>query len=246
MMARSSKAEVWDELAPGYDDLRVGDAVYRAGLYQAIEVLQPSGVVLDAGCGTGLATRLLLGCSEIRALDFSKRSLEVLEQRIGRRRNLKPVHGDLCALPFPDETFDSVLCANAFPCLSPVTQACAASELRRVLKPLGRYAVSVHSYSRAKRRKRWVKEGRPGQAGVDYIFRYSRTELLRLFPGSHIRAVGFYALPGRVQITAARYFGELVDKLDFGHMLIAYGSKDEDVKLPNSRESVVSGAVASD
>lgn len=231
MRARSSKAEVWDELAAGYDELRLGDPVYCAGIYQSIEVLRPFGAVLDAGCGTGLATRLLLGCREIRALDFSKRSLEILERRIGRRSNLKPVHGDLCALPFPDESFDSVLCANALPCLSPEAHLRAASELRRVLKPHGRYAVSVHSYSRAKRRRHWIKEGRPGQPGVDYIFRFSRSELLRLFPGARIRAVGFYALPGRVQIAAARYFGELVDKFDFGHILIAYGSKSEDVTL---------------
>jgi SAM-dependent methyltransferase len=224
-MHHSSRPEVWDSLARDYDAPRVQDPVYRACLQQTVEVLQPSGKVLDAGCGTGLATQLLLDCDEVKALDFSAASLRTLQTKLGARDNVDAVWGDLRDLPFPDATFDSVLCANALACLSPEAHSRAAAELLRVLKPHGRYAVSAHHYSRAKQRRKWIKEGRPGQPGVDYIFRFSREELVTLFPGSTLRAVGFYSLPGRLQNWIARWAGEVVDKLESGHMLIAYGRK---------------------
>jgi len=165
-MHASSRPEVWDALAREYDALRVRDPVYRACLEQAVEVLHPAGTVLDAGCGTGLSTQLLLACDEVKALDFSAASLRTLQAKLGARDNLDTVCGDLRELPFPDATFDRVLCANALSCLSPTAQARAAAELLRVLKPHGRYAVSAHHYSRAKQRRRWIKEGRPGGSGA--------------------------------------------------------------------------------
>jgi hypothetical protein len=47
---------------------------------------------------------------------------------------------------------------------------------------------------------------------VDYLFRFSRAELVTLFPGSTLRAVAHWA-------------GEVLDKMQVGHMLIAYGRK---------------------
>jgi hypothetical protein len=37
--------------------------------------------------------------------------------------------------------------------------------------------------------------------------------------------VGFYSLPGRVQNAVAHFGGEVLDKMQVGHMLIAYGRK---------------------
>lgn len=224
-MHESSKAEVWDRLAPEYAAQRATDPVYRSCIVQAIEALQPAGTVLDAGCGTGMSTRYLLHCEQVEALDFSRASLEALHANLGGRKNLDIVHADLRELPFPDASFDCVLCANTLQHLSPQVQPQAVAELLRVLKPHGRYAVSAHHFSGYKQRKRWIKEGRPGQPGIDYMFRFSRAELARLFPGAHIRAAGFYALPGRAQNFAARWLGKALVHLQIGHMLIAYGQK---------------------
>jgi len=222
---RSSTPEVWDQLAPEYDQLRAEDPVYRSCIDQAIEALRPAGAVLDAGCGTGAATRFLLECEHVEALDFSANSLAVLHAKLGEHDNLELVQGDVRRLPFPDERFDCVLCANTINCLTRDMQHQAAAELMRVLRPGGRYVVSVHHYSRFKQRRHWVKEGRPGQPGVDYVYRFTREELAELFPHAALRAAGFYALPGRVQNLTARWMGGPLGRLKVGHVLIAYGQK---------------------
>jgi ubiquinone/menaquinone biosynthesis C-methylase UbiE len=221
----SSTSEVWDQLAPEYDELRAEDVVYWSCIEQAIEALRPAGTVLDAGCGTGATTRFLLNCEHVDALDFSASSLEVLQSNLGARENLELVQGDVRRLPFPDESFDCVLCANTINCLTPDMQPQAAAELMRVLKPGGRFVVSAHHYSRFKQRRHWVKEGRPGQPGIDYVYRFTREELAELFPHAAFRAAGFYSLPARVQNMVARWLGGPLGRIKVGHVLIAYGQK---------------------
>ena len=85
--------------------------------------------------------------------------------------------------------------------------------------------VSAHHYSRFKQRRHWVKEGRPGQPGIDYVYRFTREELAELFPHAAFRAAGFYALPARVQNLMARWMGRPLGRIKVGHVLIAYGQK---------------------
>lgn len=219
----SSRATVWDQLAPRYAAQREHDPVYRACLTQTLAALAPRGRVLDAGCGIGMGTACLLGCLEVTALDFSAASLRELRARLGTPHNLSAVQGDVRALPFPDGAFDRVLCANTLQHLDPEAQGLAARELLRVLRPAGRYAVSAHHFSRRKRRRRWRKEGVPGERGIDYVFRFSRAELAALFPGAAIRAAGFNTLPGALQNPASRLAGGTLSRLEAGHMLIASG-----------------------
>jgi hypothetical protein len=70
-----------------------------------------------------------------------------------------------------------------------------------------------------------VKEGRPGQPGIDYVYRFTREELAELFPHAAFRAAGFYALPARVQNLIARWMGRPLGRMNVGHVLIAYGQK---------------------
>lgn len=215
-----SRPEVWDAAADAYDDERQADPVYAACVAEVVRDLRPHGRVLDAGCGTGLQTALIDGHCDIHCVDFSRRSLAVLKRRLPAAMTAA---ADIRALPFEDESFDAVLCANALQHLGPEGQGHAARELLRVLKRGGRYAVSVHHYSVEKQRAGWIKEGKPGQAGIDYIYRFSRAELARLFPGSRIRAVGFYGWP--MQQAVSRVGGRALAAFGRGHMLIASGSR---------------------
>jgi ubiquinone/menaquinone biosynthesis C-methylase UbiE len=186
------------------------------------------GVALDAGCGTGLTTiplihhfRLTLG------LDYSIVSLQCLASKpagIG----LDLVCSDLKMLPFADETFDAVLCANTLQHLPPGRpQSSAAGELIRVAKPGAPIVISVHHYSREKKRLGWIKEGKPGQAGIDYIFRFTRDELELLFPSARITAMGFKELARvpkiarHLQNLYSGYFGKFAARAGDGHMLLA-------------------------
>jgi ubiquinone/menaquinone biosynthesis C-methylase UbiE len=221
----SSKAEVWDELAACYEGDHQ-DAVYWSCITQAIALLKPQGKVLDAGCGTGMATQFLLHCDRVEALDFSGGMLKELRKNLGWPDNLNTVQGDLRKLPFADASFDSVLCANALQHLTPDVQPKAAAELMRVLTVGGRYSVSVHHYSRYKERRHWVKEGMPfQQRAADYIFRFSRAELAALFPRASIRAAGFVNCPARLQNITAHTVGGIQSRMQSGHMLIAYGPR---------------------
>ena len=202
-----------------YHELRAEDPVYWSCIVQAIEALQPAGTVLDAGCGTGATTRFLLNCEHVDVLDFSAASLDVLHTNLGEHENLELVQGDVRRLPFPDESFDCVLCANTINCLTPDMQPQAAAELMRVLKPGGRFVVSAHHYSRFKQRRHWVKDVCPGQPGIDYVYRFTREELAELFPHAAFRAAGFYALPARVQNLMARWMGRPLARIKVGHVL---------------------------
>jgi ubiquinone/menaquinone biosynthesis C-methylase UbiE len=233
----SSAAEVWDDLAATYETSREADPVYRACtriVVRAVRRPSQGAVVLDAGCGTGFATRALLAAGfRVQAVDFSARSLRMLEGRLGARADLATLQGDIRELPFPDAHFDALVCANTLQHLTPgESQERAAAELLRVLKPGCPYAVSVHHFSAEKERAGWVKEGKPGEPGVDYIFRFSLTELTALFPQPHrIRAAGFYDLPRfgplalGLQLAMTQLRGTRLAQRQRGHMLVLSGRK---------------------
>ncbi len=224
MQPVSSHAATWDAMAKDYDAERHADPVYLSCIQQAIDDLQPMGVVLDCGCGTGFATGLLLGRSQVlHALDFSAASLEELKHKFPNAP-VQTAQGDVRKLPYPDASFDRVLVANVLQHLTPSDQTLAVAEILRVLKPGGRYSVSVHHYSVEKRHAGWKKEGKPGgKADVDYIFRYTRDELAAHFPGASVRAIGFYGYPSQLQMPITKTAGRMLARMGRGHMLCASG-----------------------
>jgi SAM-dependent methyltransferase len=160
------------------------------------------------------------------AVDYSFDSLAVLKRK-ATNKNILLVQADITRLPFRDNVFDYALCANALQHIKPGRpQERAIEELSRVTRPNGRIVVSVHHFSRSKRKRNWTKEGRPGQSDIDYIFRFARQDL-RALTGGSLSAVGFYGLqrfPGvgvKVQNAVARVFGRIAAIAGFGHMLIA-------------------------
>lgn len=99
--------------------------------------------VLDAGCGTGLATLAFYEAGyrpkETFALDLSYKSLEVAkeqfeEDKIRAVRDVHPVQGNLLSLPFSNEKFDLVLTCGA---LEYVPLERGLDELARVMKKDG-------------------------------------------------------------------------------------------------------------
>lgn len=230
--ATGSSAAVWDDEAACYDASRLTDPVYCSCIQQ-ISNTAPIGtkLCLDAGCGTGLVTaKLCLRCDTVVAVDYSLESLKILKNK--GFKNIWAVQADLTSLPFKDSAFDACVCANTLQHFKPHgPQERAIHELERVTTERGTIGVSVHHYSRSKQRAGWAKEGKPGQIGIDYIFRFSRNELRAIIPDSSIKGVGYYG-PARIPLVGRRLqnamaslFGKFAAFLGMGHMLIAVAPK---------------------
>jgi ubiquinone/menaquinone biosynthesis C-methylase UbiE len=98
---------------------------------------------LDLGCGDGLLTVALLDAKVVVGADVSAVAL-------GRARNRLPESVDLVeltpgeALPFADNEFELVLCAETLEHVQDVQRL--VSEVRRVLRPGGRLAVTTPAH----------------------------------------------------------------------------------------------------
>jgi ubiquinone/menaquinone biosynthesis C-methylase UbiE len=107
----------------------------------------PGKVILDAACGTGLPSLALAERvhpnGRVVAIDSSL-AMVAAAMRIARSAGLLNIEHrpmDLAAMDFADASFDAVTCKEGLMfCADPVK---GASELRRVLKPDGRFAIST-------------------------------------------------------------------------------------------------------
>ena len=107
----------------------------------------PKKIILDAACGTGLPSLALAErvhpSGKVVAIDSSPVMLAAA-MRIARSAGVANIEHrpmDLAALDFADASFDAVTCKEGLMfCADPVK---AASELRRVLKPGGHFAMSA-------------------------------------------------------------------------------------------------------
>jgi ubiquinone/menaquinone biosynthesis C-methylase UbiE len=102
--------------------------------------------VLDVACGTGVVARSASRCmlhGHVTGLDLNKGMLAVAQTRVSERAPIDWIEGSALDLPFPVEKFDLVLCQlglQFFP-----DPGRALREMRRVLLPSGRIALSVYS-----------------------------------------------------------------------------------------------------
>jgi SAM-dependent methyltransferase len=99
---------------------------------------------LDVGCGDGRLTALL-AADRVTAADVSKRALERARARLPDAE-LVELEPD-SPLPFGDSAFDLVLCAETLEHVRDVQLL--LSEIRRVLRPGGRLAVTTPAHGGA-------------------------------------------------------------------------------------------------
>jgi len=195
----------WSANAAGWDSMHdrleretgpVSDWLFReAGL-------APGMKVLDLACGSGHpainAARLVRPGGSVVATDLAPEMVEVTRRRV-REAGLDNVEVrvmDLEAIDFPDESFDAATCRFGLMfCPQPGK---AVSEVRRVLKPGGRFALSVWD----------LPERSPGQTVMGEALR----RLGRPQPPIDYDAPGIYQLapPGKLEaLLREAGFGEI-------------------------------------
>lgn len=95
--------------------------------------------LLECGCGGNPAHRLFDLCSSYTGVDFSEQGLEVARSHLentGLEHHLQ--QADVCALPFPDESFDTVYSAHMIYHIdNPQAQERALREMFRVVRKGG-------------------------------------------------------------------------------------------------------------
>ncbi|HEY1729066.1 MAG TPA: class I SAM-dependent methyltransferase [Candidatus Baltobacteraceae bacterium] len=127
----------FDQLAAEYDVYRSG---YSRALFDILEEygFKPGLNVLDIACGTGLASESLAKRGlKITGLDNSEAMLEKARIRL---KDAGLVLGDAEKLPFPDRSFDAIVCAQAIHWMD---QSKALAEMTRVTAAGGRVAIWV-------------------------------------------------------------------------------------------------------
>src|SRR6516165_1802191 len=129
----------WDSNIAGYD------AAFGAVVRQTVEAMLDAALVtsgrcvLDVCCGPGmLADGASKRGADATGLDFSVQAVELASRLVPKARFQQ---GNAQSLPFPDASFDSVLCGYGVMHL-PDPEA-ALREMQRVLRPDGRVALSV-------------------------------------------------------------------------------------------------------
>lgn len=116
--------------------------------------LKPGDLVLDMGAGAGRhAFEVYKRGADIIALDYSYDDIaEVAELFAAMKEageapeeaSAATINGDGTRLPFPDDTFDHIICSEVMEHIP--DDSAAAAELTRVLKPGGQLAVTVPTW----------------------------------------------------------------------------------------------------
>ncbi|MBI2627857.1 MAG: class I SAM-dependent methyltransferase [Candidatus Niyogibacteria bacterium] len=90
------------------------------------------GSILDVGCGTGYISKLLKQRGDVKCLDINNEAI-----RICRERGLNIEKGGVENIPYPENSFDLVVCMDVLYHREVKNEEAALKELKRVLRPGG-------------------------------------------------------------------------------------------------------------
>ncbi|HEV2756720.1 MAG TPA: class I SAM-dependent methyltransferase [Actinomycetota bacterium] len=134
---------IWDRLSSSFDR-RVGffeRVLFEGGREWVCS--RARGDTLEIAVGTGRNLAFYSPDVRLTGIELSPAMLDVARERAARLRMEPDLRvGDAQALEFPDESFDTVTCTISL-CSIPDDRA-AVREVRRVLRPGGRFVMMEH------------------------------------------------------------------------------------------------------
>jgi ubiquinone/menaquinone biosynthesis C-methylase UbiE len=135
---KQQSIRVFDDLADSYEDSEYAQrhAGWDEFLLPRVLATNPN-AVLDIGCGTGAFLQRLAADPERRlaGLDISSGMIREARDRLGPVGHVDVREGDAEALPWPESSFDAVVCIASFHHYP--HPASALAEILRVLSPRG-------------------------------------------------------------------------------------------------------------
>lgn len=136
------KETYWSRFADDFEEKNN----YIIGKESMQEVLQELakekalGNCLELACGNGTYSKILAkNADSLTCTDFSEQMVAASKERLKEFANIKVEHANCLALPYADNTFDTVFMANLLHVLP--TPEKSVAEAKRVLKPGGQIIV---------------------------------------------------------------------------------------------------------
>ena len=115
---------------------------------------QPGWCVLDVGCDPGGFLPIIADFvgpnGSIAAIDLAPENAALAEERVRAWQLPCPLEvrvGNVITLPYPDDAFDAVWCANTLMYVNDAKMAQALAEMRRVVRPGGLTAIEESDLS---------------------------------------------------------------------------------------------------
>ena len=202
--------------------------------------IQSNWQVLDAGCGTGgylpLMTELVGNGGKVSALDLAPENIRVVEERAGQGRWSAPVDarvGSILDLPYADQSFDAVWCANTSQYLSDTELLTMLQEFRRIIRPGGLIAIKEYDIT-----------AQQMQPTTPMLFLHLHEALCRMGEKGHcycfrtlslphwLRKVGLVELRQKPTLIVRSQPLRPVEKKLVGDFIVHYAGKAEQADLP--------------
>ena len=130
--------DVYSQIAKYFDNTR---SYIWPWIRDVMQEIPSNSTILDIGCGNGRNMQACPSNCQVFGIDQCPELVQICQ-----KRNLHAIVGDMCQMPFQDESFDLLLMIASFHHLSSVErrQQCL-QECYRILKPEQKMVFSVWS-----------------------------------------------------------------------------------------------------
>lgn len=199
------QAKLRDKYAQGFDDwyVRVMGKYHwfaeKKTIRRMLE-LRKDDTIIDLGCGTGRFTieELAQDIKKICAIDFSKKSIQILQEKIKKEdiTNVQTLVWDIRnPLPIEKNSFDKLVSIQVIQHLSDKEKEAAMKNSYNVLKPNGIAVITVYNWSSVwnywyylRTGQKLLKEGFWADGSL-YYSRSTPAEMRRIFLKAGFRDV---------------------------------------------------------